>query len=275
MAKKEKEQPKKVEAVKPEKKPASKEKAAVKEVRVSKTTAEAKKGGKIAEVKGVGPELKSGKAKAAKEGSAIISATLERALRGVAEDVVTNGIQFFPLAKGRSLKLDNSKNPIVNTGKKKVIMDYGDKIKKEDEDYITNKFAYYGFVDIYKRESDKEIVDKVLKASGFYSVREDKEIKVGKNIKLVIRYDWLVEESSDSFMNGNVKLLKIETGEEDRVPLYIKKHLEKRGFFVSEVKVIKKGKKAKAKKKTGEIISLGESNSPQKLIRSLLDFVKI
>ncbi len=203
-------------------------------------------------------------------GSAIMGTDLKDALSAAGGNVSTKGVTFFPVTGGKSLRLNNANTPLVYSGNKKVVLDYGNKISDKVEDYIRQKFKYYDFVNVDAGDSDKVIIGKVLKASGYYSIRENKDIKIGANVKLVVSYDWLVERGPDSFLGGDVRLLKLRGRDDAKVPDYIRDYLEKYGFFIKELRVLKKGEKLKSRKRSGRIISIGKSKSVRKVIRSLL-----
>jgi hypothetical protein len=217
--------------------------------------------------------IKTGMSKST--GTVVIGNALVEAIKTFSDKVVTKGTLYLPLKGKKPLKLDNSAFPVVFSGEKKIILDYDDKIKKEDEDNVKGRFEYYDFVNVNKKDSDKVVFGKVLKASGFYSVKENKEVKVGKNIKLIVRYDWLIEKDRDSFLNSDVKLVKVKVSEDDKVPAYIKKYLEKTGFFIIEVKVAGKAKQQKTKMQKGTITSFGSPKETKTAVRKLLTLLGV
>lgn len=163
-----------------------------------------------------GSSISSAGAEPGREGSLPSTAVRYRGLladlaAGLGEKWIDRGTLYLPLPSGGEIVLDLGDYPVVrlSTGVD-LLVDFRDALPADVRALVTQTWKNYRVVGMGGEADPLELVDRLLKAAGYHSVREGKEhpLVIGEPLSISIPADRIVLKTEQSLLRGEVFLIK-------------------------------------------------------------------
>jgi len=122
------------------------------------------------------------------------------------------GALSIPLRDEGKITIDTDNFPILQlTDKKKMILDYGNKIPDEVIALLQSESGDFGVVTLRENEAIESVLDKIVDAAGYFSVDKSRNpLVIGDKIQFEIAGDWVIY--TDEFLQDVVVVNLIEEG---------------------------------------------------------------
>jgi len=104
------------------------------------------------------------------------------------------GALSIPLMGEGKITIDTDNFPILQlTDKKKMILNYGNKIPDEVIELLQSESGDFGVVTLRENEAVESVMDKIVDAAGYFSVDKSRNpLVIGDKIQFEIAGDWVI-----------------------------------------------------------------------------------
>ena len=151
------------------------------------------------------------------------------AYRGLLSDIfsalgekwVEKGTMFLPLASGEEVILLLADFPMVKFhGGDAALIDFQGGLPARVMDGIRANWEYVQVVSLRDARSAVDMIDRVLKVSGYYSVKEgiSYPLTIGEDVSITLPARWIIQRTKENMISGDLVLLK-ETPEKPSAEL--------------------------------------------------------
>ena len=141
------------------------------------------------------------------------------AYRGLLSDIfsalgekwVEKGTMFLPLASGEEVILLLSDFPMVKFhGDDAALIDFQGGLPPRVLEEIRKNWEYVQVVSLQDARSATDRIDRVLKVSGYYSVKEgiSNPLTIGEAVSVTLPARWIIQRTKESMLSGDLLLLK-------------------------------------------------------------------
>lgn len=122
------------------------------------------------------------------------------------------GALTIPLMEEGKITIDTDSFPILQlTDKKKMILNYGNKIPDEVIELLQSESGDFGVVTLRENEAIESVLDKIVDAAGYFSVDKSRNpLVIGDKIQFEIAGDWVIYK--DDLLKDVVVVNLIEEG---------------------------------------------------------------
>jgi hypothetical protein len=131
--------------------------------------------------------------------------------RGLGEKWVDRGTLYLPIPSGGEVVLNLEDYPVVRfSGGIHALIDFRGALPAEVRRLITETWKNYRVVHMDGASGPEEMVDRLLRASGYYSVKEGiaHPPVIGDLVSVTLPARWVVLRTSQSLLNGEIILIK-------------------------------------------------------------------
>jgi hypothetical protein len=131
--------------------------------------------------------------------------------RGLGEKWVDRGTLYLPIPSGGEVVLNLEDYPVVRfSGGIHALIDFRGALPAEVRRLITETWKNYRVVHMDGASGAEEMVDRLLHASGYYSVKEGiaHPPVIGDLVSVTLPAQWVVLRTSQSLLNGEIILIK-------------------------------------------------------------------
>jgi len=131
--------------------------------------------------------------------------------RGLGEKWVDRGTLYLPIPSGGEVVLNLEEYPVVRfSGGIHALIDFRGALPAEVRRLITETWKNYRVVRMDGASGAEEMVDRLLGASGYYSVKEGiaHPPVIGESVSVTLPARWVVLRTSQSLLNGEIILIK-------------------------------------------------------------------
>jgi hypothetical protein len=131
--------------------------------------------------------------------------------RGLGEKWVDRGTLYLPIPSGGEVVLNLEEYPVVRfSGGIHALIDFRGALPAEVRRLITETWKNYRVVPMDGASGAEEMVDRLLGASGYYSVKEGiaHPPVIGDSVSVTLPARWVVLRTSQSLLNGEIILIK-------------------------------------------------------------------
>jgi hypothetical protein len=131
--------------------------------------------------------------------------------RGLGEKWVDRGTLYLPIPSGGEVVLNLEDYPVVRfSGGIHALIDFQGALPAEVRRLITETWKNYRVVHMDGASGAEEMVDRLLGASGYYSVKEGiaHPPVIGDSVSVTLPARWVVLRTSQSLLNGEIILIK-------------------------------------------------------------------
>jgi hypothetical protein len=131
--------------------------------------------------------------------------------RGLGEKWVDRGTLYLPIPSGGEVVLNLEEYPVVRfSGGIHALIDFRGALPAEVRRLITETWKNYRVVHMDGASGAEEMVDRLLGASGYYSVKEGiaHPPVIGDSVSVTLPARWVVLRTSQSLLNGEIILIK-------------------------------------------------------------------
>ena len=131
--------------------------------------------------------------------------------RGLGEKWVDRGTLYLPIPSGGEVVLNLEDYPVVRfSGGIHALIDFRGALPAEVRRLITETWKNYRVVRMDAASGAEEMVDRLLGASGYYSVKEGiaHPPVIGESVSVTLPARWVVLRTSQSLLNGEIILIK-------------------------------------------------------------------
>jgi len=160
--------------------------------------------------------VETGKAKPAEE---VVTPPARSPYRGLLSDLflaigekwVDRGTMYLPLPSGGDVVLQLSDFPVVRfSGGKEALIDFRGGIPPRVADAISSQWKSLRVVSLADAGGAGERVDRILRVSGYYSVKEgiSRPVVMGETVSVALPARWVIQRTEDSLLSGDLILLK-------------------------------------------------------------------
>ncbi len=130
---------------------------------------------------------------------------------GLGEKWVDRGTLYLPLPSGGEVVLDLGDDPVVrlSTGVD-LLIDFRDALPDDVRALVTETWKHYRVIGMADAVGPLDRVDRLLRAAGYYSIREGKThpLVIGESLSVTIPADRIVLKTEQSLLRGEVYLIK-------------------------------------------------------------------
>lgn len=142
---------------------------------------------------------------------AVYRGLLSDLVSGLGETWVDRGTLYLPLPTGGEVVLSLEDYPVVrfSTGVQ-ALVDFRDGLPYDVRGVITETWKNYRVVPLGGSSGPLEAVERLLRASGYYSVKDGiaRPLVIGEEVAVDIPADWVVLRTEQSLLGGEVVLVK-------------------------------------------------------------------
>jgi len=160
--------------------------------------------------------VETGKAKPAEE---VVTPPARSPYRGLLSDLflaigekwVDRGTMYLPLPSGGDVVLQLSDFPVVRfSGGKEALIDFRGGIPPRIANAISSQWKSLRVVSLADAGGAGERVDRILRVSGYYSVKEgiSRPVVMGETVSVALPARWVIQRTEDSLLSGDLILLK-------------------------------------------------------------------
>jgi len=139
--------------------------------------------------------------------------------RGLLSDLVSalgetwieSGTLYLPLPAGGEIVLRLADFPIVKfPSGLEALVDFGGGVPPRVRDAITANWRHMRIVSLGDVRTATDAIDRLLTASGYYSVKEGiaHPVVIGESISVILPAQWIVQRTEDSLLSGDLVLVK-------------------------------------------------------------------
>ncbi|MGZ8446849.1 MAG: LysM peptidoglycan-binding domain-containing protein [Candidatus Deferrimicrobiaceae bacterium] len=131
--------------------------------------------------------------------------------RGLGEKWVDRGTLYLPIPSGGEVVLNLEDYPVVRFfGGIHALIDFRGALPAEVRRLITETWKNYRVVRMDAASGAEDMVDRLLGASGYYSVKEGiaHPPVIGESVSVTLPARWVVLRTSQSLLNGEIILIK-------------------------------------------------------------------
>jgi LysM repeat protein len=132
-------------------------------------------------------------------------------LNALGEKWIESGTLYLPLPAGGEVLLQLSAFPLVRfAGGVEALLDFGNGLPPRVRDAITDTWSHMRVVPLGDANGAAETIDRVLRVSGYYSVKEgvSHPVVIGEAISVVLPARWVVQRTEESLLSGDLVLIK-------------------------------------------------------------------
>ena len=127
------------------------------------------------------------------------------------EKWIEKGTMFLPLPSGEEVVLLLPDFPLVKfQGGEAALIDFRGGLPQRVRDGISGNWKYIRVVSLDGARSAGEMIDRILKVSGYHSVKEGitRPLVIGETVSVVLPARWVIQRTEDSLLAGDLVLLK-------------------------------------------------------------------
>jgi hypothetical protein len=132
-------------------------------------------------------------------------------LRGIGEKWLDRGVLYLPAPSGGEVVLSLEEYPVArfSTGVQELI-DFGGSLPADVRALVEETWRDHRVVSMGDADGPAEMIDRVLRASGYHSVKEGlaRPLVIGEDVSVVIPARWVVLRTEKSLLDGEVILVK-------------------------------------------------------------------
>ncbi len=132
-------------------------------------------------------------------------------VRGLGEKWVDRGTLYLPLSSGGEVVLDLEEYPVVRfSGGTQALIDFRNVLPLEVRRLIVETWRNYQVVPMAGASGAEEMIDRLLAASGYHSVKEGltRPPVIGDEVSVSLPARWVVLRTSRSLLEGEILLIK-------------------------------------------------------------------
>jgi hypothetical protein len=132
-------------------------------------------------------------------------------INALGEKWVESGTLYLPLPSGGEVLLQMADFPLVKfPGGVEALIDFGNGLPPRVRDAITDTWKYIRVVSLGDARGAGETIDRVLRVSGYFSVKEgvSHPVVIGETISIVLPARWVVQRTEESLLSGDLVLIK-------------------------------------------------------------------
>ena len=132
-------------------------------------------------------------------------------LRGIGEKWLDRGMLYLPVPAGGEVVLPLEEYPVArfSTGVQELI-DFRASLPPDVRTLVEQTWSSYRVVAMGDAETSQEMIDRLLRSSGYHSVTEGlaRPLVIGEDVSVVIPARWVVLRTENSLLAGEVILIK-------------------------------------------------------------------
>jgi len=132
-------------------------------------------------------------------------------LTGMGEKWVDRGTLYLPVPSGGEVIINLEDFPVVRFSNGiQVLVDFRGTLPQNIRALITETWKNYRVVSLHGAQGSGEMIDRLLKASGYHSVKEGlaRPLVIGEIVSVALPARWVVLRTPKSLMSGEVILIK-------------------------------------------------------------------
>ncbi len=132
-------------------------------------------------------------------------------VNALGEAWIERGTLYLPLSGGEEVVLQLSDFPLVKfPSGAEALLDFGNGIPRRVRDAITGAWNPVRVVSLGDARGAAEVIDRLLRVSGYYSVKEglSHPVVIGESISVVLPARWVVQRTEESLLSGDLVLVK-------------------------------------------------------------------
>lgn len=136
---------------------------------------------------------------------------LSDVVRGLGETWVDRGTLYLPLPTGGEVVLNLDEYPVVRfSGGIQALIDFRGALPEDVRRVITETWKNYRVVAMDGAAGPEEMIDRLLRASGYHSVRSGlaRPPVIGEKVSVVLPARWVILKTSQSLLSGEIIVVK-------------------------------------------------------------------
>ena len=127
------------------------------------------------------------------------------------EKWVERGTMYLPIPSGGEVILRMEDFPVIRfSGGTEAVVDFRGGLPPRVRDAITGNWPNFRVVSLSGAADAGERIDRILKASGYYSVKDGlgKPVVIGEMVSVTLPARWVVQRTDQSLLTGDLVLIK-------------------------------------------------------------------
>ncbi len=160
---------------------------------------------------------------------------LSDVVRGLGETWVDQGTLYLPLPTGGEVVLNLDEYPVVRfSGGIQALIDFRGALPEDVRRVITETWKNYRVVSMDGAAGPEEMIDRLLRASGYHSVRGGlaRPPVIGEQVSVALPARWVILKTSQSLLSGEIILVKKVPEKPGRELSAVLRYAEKVGIRV-------------------------------------------
>jgi LysM repeat protein len=127
------------------------------------------------------------------------------------EKWVEKGTMYLPIPSGGEVVIRLEDFPVVRfSGGAEAVLDFRGGLPQRVRDAITGTWPHVRVVSLSGAADAGEMIDRILKVSGYHSVKEglSRPVVIGETVSVSIPARWIVQQTDQSLLSGDLVLVK-------------------------------------------------------------------
>jgi LysM repeat protein len=156
-------------------------------------------------------------------------------INALGEKWIESGTLYLPLPSGGEVVLQMADFPLVKfPGGVEALIDFRNGLPPRVRDAITGNWNYIRVVSLGDAGGAGEMIDRVLRVSGYFSVKEgiSHPVVIGETISIVLPARWVVQRTEESLLSGDLVLIKETPEKPDEELLAVLRYARRVGVRV-------------------------------------------